>query len=134
MPNSNDRLWLEFGVFDGNDFGFYDCDENERINVYLKANEKLYLGMKMNTSAYGGTGYTNTDRISFRIIDPDGQVFYPSTTMITSGSGYIANYTQAITGPNGAVLNGTAISGGYTPIIIPATKEGNYSIEFQSWA
>jgi len=133
MPNSNDRLWLEFGAFTGNNFGLYDCDENERINVYLKANEKLYLGMKMNTSAYGGSGYTNTDRISFRIIDPDGQVFYPSTTMITSGSGYIANYTQAITGPNGAVLNGTAISGGYTPIIIPATKEGNYSIEFQSW-
>lgn len=133
MPNSNDRLWLEFGVFDDNNFGLYDCSENERINVYLKAGEKMYFGMKMNTEAFGGNGFTNPAFISFRIIDPDGQVFHQSTTMKTSGAGYIANYTQAITGPTGAILNGTPISGGYTPITKEATKTGNYSIEFQSW-
>ena len=45
MPNSNDRLWLEFNVFGtaGEGFGMYKCDADKRINIRLKDGEKMYF-------------------------------------------------------------------------------------------
>src|SRR6056297_3454417 len=114
MPNANDKLYIEFNVFDDNNFGMYNCPENERINIYLEAGEKLYLGMKMNTERYSGDVWTNYRYRSFRIKDPSGAVVLPERMMVNSGDpGYIDNYSEAVTGPNGAILNGSTIYGGY---------------------
>ncbi|HKL07123.1 MAG TPA: Ig-like domain-containing protein, partial [Bacteroidales bacterium] len=134
MPNANDKLYIEFNVFDDNNFGMYNCPENERINIYLEAGEKLYLGMKMNTERYSGDVWTNYRYRSFRIKDPSGAVVLPERMMVNSGDpGYIDNYSEAVTGPNGAILNGSTISGGYEPIIYTASTTGNHYIEFESW-
>ena len=47
--------------------------------------------------------------------------------MPTSGDGFIS--TRAVTGPNGAKINGTTISAGYAPLVIDADVSGNYYIE-----
>ena len=136
MPNSeeSERLWLEFYTFDGNDFGTYDCDTNERINIYLRNGEKMHFGMKMQTASnYGGDVLTDDDLVTFRVKDPDGIIVYSESWMRTSGNGYIDTYEQAVKGPNDVILNGTTISGGYDPLIINATKDGNYYIEFETW-
>src|SRR6056297_749820 len=134
MPNSNDRLWLEFKVFDGNDFGLYNCEERERINIYLRDGEIMHFGMKLSESI--GTNYWIVDDpndVYFRIKDPSGTVVYPETRLgdILNSNGYIADYTQAVTGPNGVVLNGTTISGGYDALTYTAQTDGNHFIEFR---
>ncbi len=133
MPNSSDRLWLEFNVFQtgSNDFAGYDCPANKRLYIHVNSGEKVFFGFKMNTINYGGNVYTNPSRVRFRIRKPDGSIAYAETTMPTSGSGYISNYTQAITGPNGAKLNGITITTGYTPRSFTADQTGDYYIEFQ---
>jgi gliding motility-associated-like protein len=133
MPNSTDRLYLEFNTWQtgSNDFAGYDCPAEKRLNIRLNAGEKVFFGFKMNTLNYGGNVNTDPSRVRFRIRRPDGTVIYPETAMPTSGNGYIANYTQAITGPNGAIINGVAITTGYTPLSFTADQSGDYYIEFR---
>ncbi len=133
MPNSTDRLWLEFNVFQtgSNDFAGYDCPVEKRLNIRVKAGEKVFFGFKMNTVNYGGNVNTEPAKVKFRIKKPDGSIAYAETGMPTSGNGYIADYTKAITGPNGAKLNGVTITGGYTPLSFTADQTGDYYIEFK---
>jgi hypothetical protein len=135
MPNSNDRLWPEFQTFSGNNFGMYGCDLNERINIHLNLDENVFFVMKINTFNYGGKVYTRPERVSFRIKDPDGFIVYAQTFLSTfvNNTEYTSTYTQVTTGPNGAILNGTTISGGYNPFTLTAAKKGDYYIEFQTW-
>ncbi|MGE0089642.1 MAG: Ig-like domain-containing protein, partial [Bacteroidales bacterium] len=133
MPTMNDTLWLEFSVFDKNDFGMYDCDTSERINIYLNAGETMYFGMKMNTYEYNNEIWTDYRYRSFRIMDEAGNEVFTARRIPNSGEGYISNYTQAVTGPNGVILNGNVISGGYNPLYYTATTSGNHYIEFESW-
>lgn len=131
MPNSSDRLWLEFNVFGtaGQGFGMYNCAADKRINIRLRAGEKMYFGMKL--SGYYSNNITNASQVYFQVKNPSGTVVFTERNVPTSGAGYISNYTQAITGPNDVKINGTPISGGYTsfaPII--ATTDGDYYIEF----
>jgi hypothetical protein len=133
MPNSNDRLWIEFNSFTDNDFGNYSANEKERIHIYLKAGEIMHFGMKMNTDEnYGNNVITDPSGIRFRINDPNGTPVYPETNMVTSGNGYIDTYTEAVTGPNGVILNGTTISGGYDALTYTAATSGNHYIEFDA--
>jgi len=133
MPNSNDRLWMEFNSFAGNDFGNYEANEKERIHIYMIAGETLHFGMKMNTTEnYGGNVITDAGKVRFELRDPNGTVVFAEKNMVTSGNGYIATYTQAITGPNGVILNGTTISGGYNALTYTATTTGNHYIEFDA--
>ncbi len=133
MPNSNDRLWLEFNVFSGNDFGNYSANEKERIHIYLNAGETIHFGMRMYTASnYGGNVLTNAALVYFRIKDPSGTIIFPEQSMRTSGNGYIDSYTEAVTGPNGVVLNGTIISGGYNSLTYTAATTGNHYIEFNT--
>ncbi|MDD4384975.1 MAG: tandem-95 repeat protein [Bacteroidales bacterium] len=133
MPNSNDRLWLEFGAFAGNNFGLYDSKKNERINIYLEVGEKIHFGMKLASAI--GTNFVVSDPryVYFRIKDSIGTVVYPETRLsnIVNSNGYIADYTNAINGPNGAVLNGTTITGGYDALTYTAQIKGNHYIEFR---
>ena len=133
MPNANDRLWLEFNAFDGNNFGMRGCSPGERINIYLNAGEKLYLGLKLNTTDYTSNIETNPARVSFCVRRPNGTAALTERYMPTSGEGFISNWSQAVTGPNGAKINGTTISAGYAPLVIDADVSGNYYIEFDTW-
>ena len=133
MPNSSDRLWLEFNVFQtgSNDFAGYDCPVEKKLYIRVRSGEKVFFGFKMNTVNYAGNVNTDPNRVRFRIKKPDGTIAYAETAMPTSGSGYIVNYTQAITGPNGTILNGVTISTGYTPLSFTADQTGDYYIEFR---
>jgi len=130
MPNSSDRLWLEFNVFGtaGQGFGMYNCAADKRINIRLRAGEKMYFGMKL--SGYYSNNITNASQVYFQVKNPSGTVVFTERNVPTSGTGYISNYTQAITGPNGVKLNGTTISGGYSAYTFTAAATGDYYIEF----
>ncbi|RPH29880.1 MAG: tandem-95 repeat protein, partial [Bacteroidales bacterium] len=133
MPNSNDRLWLEFKYFNGNNFGLYNCNEKERINIRLNSGEKVFFGMNMNTTLnYGGDVLTDASRVRFRVRRPSGTIIYAEKIMntLTAADGLISTYNQAVAGPNGAILNGTTISGGYNPLTFTADETGDYYIEF----
>ena len=133
MPNSNDRLWLEFNAFGGNNFGNYSAVEKERIHIYLEIGEIMHFGMKMyTTSNYGGNVLQYPANVNFRIKDPSGVVIFTEQGMVTTGNGYVDTYTEAITGPNGVVLNGTTISGGYNALTYTAATTGNHYIEFDA--
>lgn len=129
MPSSSDRLWLEFNVFEDNGFGIYGCDADKRINIRMKAGEKAFFGMKLCSNH----AWTYPKYISFRVKNPNGNVIFSARKIPSSGTGYIQNYTQATAGPNGAVLNGTTITEGYTPYSFTADVDGDYYIEFQTW-
>ncbi|MFP4556552.1 MAG: immunoglobulin domain-containing protein, partial [Bacteroidales bacterium] len=135
MPNSNDRLYIEFNVFAGNNFGLFNSSEEERINIYLNAGERMHLGFKMNRNNYGGNVATDPYWVRFQVKDPNGNVVYgPAWLDEFEDDGYIINnYTEAVTGPNGAILNGSEITGGYNPLIIDAALTGNYYIEFEEY-
>lgn len=134
MPNSSDRLWLEFNVFGtaGQGFGMYNCAAEKRINIRLRAGEKMYFGMKL--SGYYSNNTTNASLVYFRVKNPSGTVVFSERNVPTSGTGYISNYTQAITGPNGVKLNGTTISGGYDAYSFTAAATGDYYIEFSEYS
>ncbi|HPJ45945.1 MAG TPA: hypothetical protein PL017_07585, partial [Tenuifilaceae bacterium] len=139
MPNNDvtERLWLEFEL-NGQTNGTEGCPENERINIYLRAGEKLRFGMKMADFAWGdydGTAYSiYIDDFSFRLRKPNNTQAIARTQICEPGdAGFIENYDQAVAGPNGAKLNGQTITNGYTPIVYTATETGNYFIEFESW-
>ena len=133
MPNSTDRLWLEFNVFNNNHFGLYTATGKERIYIHMEAGEKMYWGLKINTTNYGGGVLRNPRRVSYRIKDTNGNVVYQHRLPISGENAYINNFNEATTGPNGIIINGTTISGGYTPLSLTATQTGDYYIEFQTW-
>ncbi|KAB2869037.1 MAG: tandem-95 repeat protein, partial [Bacteroidales bacterium] len=112
MPSSTDRLYITMPV--------YAAVAEERINVYMNAGEKLYLGMRKND------GTTS----NFRVYNPDGTILRAASAIPTSGTGYIASYNEAVYGPEGVWLNGvqTSNADGYTPIIVTATQTGNHYI------
>jgi hypothetical protein len=131
MPNSNDRLWMEFNVFSGNNFGEYNCDEKERINIHLNAGETMHYGMSMYTASnYGGNVLTNASLVRYQVRTPSDGTAVSEIIMPTSGSGFINTFTEAVTGPNGVILNGTVISGGYSALSFTALESGDYYIEF----
>lgn len=129
IPSFSDRLFIEiFG--EGSNFAAYDSEERERMNIYLRAGEKMHFGMKM-SGALGNPAFT-----TFRIRDPLGNIVFAQEAFPTSDgqTGFIANYTEAVSGANGTFMNGNPITNGYDPFVYTATTEGNHFIEFQTWA
>ncbi len=133
MPNEGDRLYLEMFV-SGKDFATYGADEKDRLHIYLKDGETMHFGMQMYTDDnYGGNCETDPEDVWFRIKDPDGNVVFSERQMVASGDeGFIDNYTEAVTGPNGVIINETTISGGYNSLTYTADQTGNFYIEFYS--
>ncbi|MDX2301965.1 MAG: gliding motility-associated C-terminal domain-containing protein [Microscillaceae bacterium] len=128
IPGPADRLFIEvYG--EGSNFATYIAEKRERLNIYLKTGEKIHFGMKM-ASANGNASLT-----TFRIKDPSNAVVFPQTAFPVSATdvGFIADRPKAVAGPNGTILNGTAINNGYTPFVYTATSTGDHYIEFQTW-
>lgn len=113
-PSATDRLYLTLPI--------YGASVENRIHVYMKAGEKLYLGMQRNSNS------------NFRIYNPDGTILRAETAIPTSGAGYIATYDQAVQGPRGVYLNGVLTSApqGYDPIVVTAVQTGNHYIASSS--
>ncbi|MDX9770621.1 MAG: tandem-95 repeat protein, partial [Tenuifilaceae bacterium] len=132
MPIKEYPLYLEFNVFAGGNFGNYNANEKERIYIYLKEGETMHFGMKMNTVNYGGNVGTTmaNNGVRFRVRRPNGTTIFAERQIPTSGTGFISTYENAIAGPNGVILNGSEISGGYTPYSFTADMDGNYYIEY----
>lgn len=144
MPNSTDRLWLEFNVFDRDTgFAMYGCtNPDKRINIRLKKDEKMFFGMKLSPNyVYESwdprSNITNTSEVYFKIITPSGGTVttFNDINVPSSGAGFISSHSQAVAGPTGAKLNGVPISGGYTPFSFTANETGDYYIVFRenSW-
>ncbi|TAF64014.1 MAG: gliding motility-associated C-terminal domain-containing protein [Cytophagales bacterium] len=98
-----------------------------RLYVTLKAGEKLLIGMKL----FEG----DATKTTFRIKRPNGVdvAGFSRQAVPSSGNGFITNAAALNNGPNGAILNGTAFAGGYTPLSFTAPEAGDYYIEFQIW-
>src|SRR6056297_3272562 len=130
MPNDGDRLWLEINC-SGKDFATYDAPDKSRLYVYMNSGETMYFGMKIADYSWWDIETYNT--AYFRIRNEAGTVVYSESTIPTSGDpGYISTYTQAVNGPNGAIINNTEITSGYSPLAFTASSSGNYYIEFIS--
>ncbi|MEO1655784.1 MAG: hypothetical protein AAFU64_19740, partial [Bacteroidota bacterium] len=128
IPSAGDRLFIEiFG--EGSNFAAYDSEERERMNIYLRAGEKIHFGMKM-SGALGNPAFT-----TFRIRDPLGNIVFAQEAFPTTNgqTGFIANYNIAVAGANGTIMNGNPVTNGYDPFMYTASSEGNHFIEFQTW-
>lgn len=102
-------------VSSGAKFASYGGPEYERLNVHIcEIGEVIHIG------------FQNLNR-SYRLIAPDGSIAVQPRVMNVA-PGIIANYTQAVLGPN----NITA--GGYAPFIYTASQTGDYYIEITSTA
>ncbi|MBR8537567.1 tandem-95 repeat protein [Carboxylicivirga sediminis] len=130
MPNSSDRLWLEIYRSDDKLFATQSATDKERLYVYLNAGEKMHFGMRMANYSEG-----RVSRTSLRVKDGQGNIVFSERRFPSSGSGYISSYSEAVTGPEGVIINGTTISdgNGYTPYIYEAQSTGNHYIEFETW-
>jgi gliding motility-associated-like protein len=131
MPTFADKLYIElYGA--GNNFASYNSEERERLYVYLKAGEKMYFGMKMIDPSPTNQGDANVT--TFRVMAPNGSTAFPQTAFPQTGqNGFIADYAQATTGPNGVKINGVPVAAGYTPLVYTATTTGNHYIQFETW-
>jgi uncharacterized protein (TIGR02145 family) len=96
------------------------CDTSERLYFATLAGEIVYMGFK---------GAPPTNRyIVYRIKDASGNIVYPETNLPTSGTGYIANLTQACNGPN--ILLPPPSNTGYDAISWTPENGGTFFIEF----
>ncbi len=119
-PVSGDFGYLQIND-KGRTFATYVAAKDERIYIHISNNrEKIYFGIGRITG-YNNGSFTD---VWYRIKDPAGNIVFGPKQVTTSGSGWIANYNQAVAGPN--VLNGSGYNAmGFTP-----SGTGDYYIEF----
>ncbi len=116
-----------FMTYESTDFPDY------RLNIRIaNPNERIYMGFRMLA------GYTGA--MFMRLRDPNGNIVFgpmqlPQTgvPLTPVGPGFIANYAQAVAGPNpqGACPPPHNTNpGGYLPLFFQPTIAGDYYIEF----
>jgi hypothetical protein len=118
MPNSGIDIRIQ--TFDNNDinrdFMTYEAEADERLHIHIDNvnTERIYYAFRQD----------NGD-VYYRLRDPLGNIVVGPTLVSSSGNGYLANYNQAVAGPDLIdVINGYA-SLSFTPSI-----PGDYYIEF----
>ncbi|MCF6170240.1 MAG: PKD domain-containing protein [Bacteroidales bacterium] len=119
-------------VYDGrilldSDFGgfaLYNCDPRDRLNIRInKPGEKILFGFGTSYNFDALEQYVAND-VSYRIIDPDGEIVVNSAMQALSGPGFIGYYQQAVAGPN--IFDPQ----GYDPLVVVCNKTGDYFVEF----
>ncbi len=131
-PNSGDVLYMEI-YGDGSKFGSYAAEPRERIYIRLNAGEKMHFGMRM-APPRNIVHQGDPNRTTFRVRDPQGNIVINQTAFPQSGDvGFIDTYTEAVNVPLGVVVNGAAISTGFTPLVYTANSSGDHYIEFETW-
>lgn len=117
MPTSTDwgMVKLASSIAGNNTrFAMLDGPIDYRLNVSCLPGEKVYMGFK--------AGFN----VKVTVKAPDRSIAYGPQTITNSGNGYIANYNQAVAGPN-TIAGGN----GYAPFTFNPTTKGDYSIEFE---
>jgi gliding motility-associated-like protein len=125
MPVAGTPNYLQ--LFDNNDlnrsFASYIADDEHALKITIaNPGEVIYFGFRPE-AALDGTG---CNRLWYRIRDPLGNIVFGPQECAITGAGSIANYAQAIAGPN-ALVGG---AGGYTPLFYEPTSPGDFTIEF----
>lgn len=131
---SNSLCRLTLAIDDDNDripFALINCSEEYRLNIRVSnfAYEKIYFGFG-NVTDYGIDPEIMND-VNFQVKDPAGNVVagyhlspVPNTTYT---DGFIESMAEAQSGPD---INNTN-PGGYAPLIINPTMNGDYILEFE---
>lgn len=89
---------------------------------------RLWVSIAENTEKIlFGFQKSGATQISVTIRNAAGTIVFPTTTLPSSGAGYISTYQQAVAGPN------TINASGYTPLSFSPSAAGDYYFEF-SWA
>ncbi|MFD1551477.1 hypothetical protein ACFR9R_04785, partial [Putridiphycobacter roseus] len=125
MPTATNGVGLYVG--DANSSGpfFNSPDENKiRFEIADHVNENFYFGGKF----YDRVILAQRGDVYIRIKDGSGTVVYGPQLFPLLGTGHIADYTEAVAGPN---IAGTAPTG-YTPLSFDPTANGEYFIEIYS--
>lgn len=103
------------------DFAIYNATQEHRLHITIcQPGEKIYFGFG-NVRDYDGSIQYD---VMYRIKDPNGNVVFGPSPIPSSGAGFIANYNQAVSGPN--VLSAQ----GYNPLLYTPQLIGDYYIEF----
>ncbi|OJV53695.1 MAG: hypothetical protein BGO31_02220 [Bacteroidetes bacterium 43-16] len=105
-----------------------NIEENRvRVRISNFNTEKIYYGFKWREYGnIGVIGAENGANVWMRIYDPNGnEVTAARQRFDNTTNGYIANFTQAVNGPN--ILT---TSNGYTPLSFTPTMNGEYSMVF----
>lgn len=96
-------------------FGLYGADPEYQIRVSITdSSETLFLGLN-----------ANLDDVPFRILNPDGTLFYESEVPENGDIGFISDYDEAISGPS--QLGNTD---GFDALELFPKDSGEYVIEF----
>lgn len=125
MPAAGTPNYLQF--FDNNDiarsFASYIADDEHALKISVaNPGEVIYFGFRPEAILDG----TGCNRLWYRIRDPLGNIVFGPQECTITGAGSIANYVQAIVGPN-TLIGG---AGGYTPLFYEPVTPGDYTIEF----
>jgi hypothetical protein len=103
---------------DGGPFATPGCPDEYKLWVSIaEVGEKILFGFQKSS------GFTT---VSVTIRDASDNIVFPTTAIPSSGTGYIANWNQAVAGPN------TINAAGYTPFECTPPAPGDYYVEF-SW-
>jgi gliding motility-associated-like protein len=121
-PAYNGRILFD-SDFGG--FGQYGAGHEDRLHIRIKEpGEMIYYGFGQAIATDFLQGQYATNDVSYRIVDPDGQVVVNTRLQPQSGEGFINSYLQAISGPV------TFDPSGYQPLVLTCFKAGDYRIEF----
>jgi len=113
-------------------FALVGCPEEYRLNIHIShfETEKIYLGFgDIIDYFYDTTIYHD---VSYQVKDPNGNVvsgsnLRPMPPSVPGGVGFISSRSEVDIGPD---INNSG-SGGYKPLMISPSMNGDYYIEFQ---
>lgn len=118
MPNSSDYGFIQINDR-GRKFATYNAPVLNRLYIHIcNPGEIIYFGFKQ-----------PDNDITFRLKDPSGNIVVASQALPTSGPGYIANYNEAVAGPQ-QLVGAT----GYDAMSYTSLVDGDYYIEFDNSA
>lgn len=130
---STDRTHLLTNYSEYNDFGRYNGNVDQRLFIHIEnpESEVVYFGFSAfkDQPHWPNTGSTITGY--FRIKDPSGNVVWPTAGNPAGqqNNATIANWQQAVNGPNQIVGSGGYNAYTFNPDGLPA---GDYYIEFSA--
>lgn len=130
---STDRTHLLTNFAEYNDFGRYNGNVDQRLFIHIQnpETEVVYFGFSQfyDQPHWPNTGNSRTGY--FRIKDPNGNVVWPTAGNNAGqlNNAAIANWQQAVNGPNQIVGSGGYNAFTFNPDGLPA---GDYYIEFSA--
>lgn len=130
---ATDRTHLLTNYAEYNDFGRYNGNVDQRLFIHIEnpENEVVYFGFSTFYDQPHWPNNGNSRTGYFRIKDPSGNVVWPTAGSDAGqvNNSAIANWQQAVNGPNQIVGSGGYNAFTFNPDGLPA---GDYYIEFSA--